>query len=146
MKRREGIGGVTIAVFGLVLAFSVGIAATAHGGVFNEGLIGATPDPAPAAVPDPGTTLAHGAWQASPARAVGVRATGTSARTTTRVTVQTVVSGSAASASGPGGTCIVKTSIVTSAPVAQSAEVQPQLDVGRHLSARGGQALQGSKA
>ncbi len=37
MKRREAIGGVTIAVIGFVLALSVGIAATAKGGVFSRG-------------------------------------------------------------------------------------------------------------
>jgi hypothetical protein len=145
LKRREGIGGVTIAVVGLVLALSVGIAATAHGGVFNEGLTDSSQDLALAATaPEPAAAVAPEEWGEALVPAAGVRRDASS-RTTTTVSVRTAVSGSAASATGHGGTCIVKTRIVTSAPVTSAAHPQPQVDVA-HVAPRGGQALRASAA
>jgi hypothetical protein len=143
VRRREGIGGVTIAVVGLVLALSVGIGATAQGGVFDEGLTGSPSEPLPAAVPEPGTAPADEMWDAISAKPAGVGQAGASTRTTVTVTVQTVVSSSAASANAPSGTCVVETRIVTSAPA--TADSQPRVDVRRHLSTRGGPARLGSK-
>jgi hypothetical protein len=145
LKRREGIGGVTIAVVGLVLALSVGIAATAHGGVFNEGLTESSQDLALAATaPEPGAAVAPEEWGEALVPAAGVRPDASS-RTTT-VSVQTAVSHAAASPTGKSGTCIVKTRIVTSAPAAPAASPQPQIDGARQLATRGGHALQASAA
>jgi hypothetical protein len=95
VKRREAIGGVTIAVIGIVLALSVGIAATAKGGVFSQG----TAQPLlPAAV---------GASK-SVAGATKIK------RTTTKVLVEAVVSQSAASKRG--GLCTVDAHIVATTP------------------------------
>ena len=140
MKRREGIGGVTIAVVGLVLALSVGIAATAHGGVFDEKLVESSPDPARAVAPEPGTTLAPGGREDARAQTAGTRKTGTATRTTTTVSVQTVASGSAASATEQSTTCIVKTRIGTSAPADPGAHPQPRAEIGRRLVVHGGHA------
>jgi hypothetical protein len=138
VKRREGIGGVTIAVVGLVLALSVGIAATAHGGVFDEGVTDSSPEPASAVAPEP-AAAAEGREDA-PAQTANLRKTGTSTRTTTTVSVQTVASDSAASATGQSETCIVKARIVTSAPAAADAHSQAGLEAARDLVASGGRA------
>jgi hypothetical protein len=140
VKRREGIGGVTIAVVGLVLALSVGIAATAHGGVFDEALTESSPEPARAVAPEPGTAVTAAGREDAPAQTAGVRKTGTSTRTTTTVSVQTVAPDSAGSATGRSGTCIVKARIVTSAPAASDAHAQPRAAVGRPRIAHGGHA------
>jgi hypothetical protein len=95
MKRREAIGGVTIAVIGIVLALSVGIAATAKGGVFSQG---------------PAQPLLPGAVGTSAAEpgATKVR------RTTTKVLVEAVVSQS--QVSRHGGLCTVDAHIVATTP------------------------------
>jgi hypothetical protein len=56
------------------------------------------------------------------------------------VSMQTVASDSAASATGHGGTCIVKTRVVTSAPAAPDAHSQTLVESGRDLVAHGGRA------
>ena len=95
MKRREAIGGVTIAVIGIVLALSVGIAATAKGGAFSQAtarpLVPAAGGPSPAAA---GTAKVK--------------------RTTTKVLVEAVVSQSAVSKRG--GLCTVDAHIVATTP------------------------------
>jgi hypothetical protein len=93
VKRREAIGGVTIAVVGVVLALSVGIAATAKGGVFSQG-----PD-GQALAGAPGAAKAVPTASAKPA--------------TTRVLVKAVVSQTAASRRG---LCTLDTHIVTTTP------------------------------
>lgn len=93
MKRREAIGGVTVAVVGIVLALSVGIAATAEGGVFSQG-----PD-GQALAGAPGAAEAVPTASAKPA--------------TTRVLVNAVVSQTATSRRG---LCTLDTHIVTTMP------------------------------
>jgi hypothetical protein len=98
MRRREAIGGVTVAVVGIVLALSVGIAATAKGGVFGPGPTG----------------------QALP----GAAGTATKLKqTTTRVLVEAVVSQSAVSKQQ--GLCTVDAHIVAAAPRAPQATGGP---------------------
>ena len=92
MKRREAIGGVTIAVVGIVVALSVGIAATAKGGVFNEGPGGHALAGAPGAAEEVQSA------QVKPA---------------TRVLINAVVSQTAATRRG---LCTVDTHIVTTMP------------------------------
>jgi hypothetical protein len=138
MKRREGIGGVTIAVVGLVLALSVGIAATAQGRISDE------TDLTPAGAPEPGVDPTRGATKASTAPLAHVPEAGVAKAKTTTVSVETVVSESATSASGPSGNCIVKTRIVTSTPVAPRALVQPRSEIG-YVKSRGGRVRPGSK-
>jgi hypothetical protein len=93
VKRREAIGGVTIAVVGIVLALSVGIAATAKGGVFSQGPNGQ-------------------ALAGAPGAATAVR-TASAKPATTRVLVKAVVSQTAAA---HRGLCTVDTHIVTTMP------------------------------
>lgn len=139
MRRREGVGGVTIAVVGLVLALSVGIAATAQGRISDE------TDLTPVGVPEPGVDPTRGATKASTAPLVHVPEAGVANAKTTTVLVETVVSESAASTSGPSGNCIVRTRIVTTAPVAPRALVQLRSEIGRYVRSHGGRARAGSK-
>jgi hypothetical protein len=139
MKRREGVGGVTIAVVGLVLALSVGIAATAQGRISDES------DLTPVGVPEPGMDPTRGATKASTAPLAQVPEAGVAKAQTATVSVETVVSESAASTSGPSGNCIVKTRIVTAASVAPPALVLPRSEIGRYVKSRGGRVRAGSK-
>ncbi|MDX6627968.1 MAG: hypothetical protein QOH00_214 [Gaiellales bacterium] len=139
MKRREGIGGVTIAVVGIVLALSVGIAATAEGGISAE----AANQPTHAVVRNADSTATLGASTAPPDGVwIPVAAKGT----TTRISVQTVVSQSAGSPSTSGGTCVVESRIVTSTDLAPRAQVRSRSEIRRHVGSRGGHAGQGSNA
>jgi hypothetical protein len=109
VKRREGIGGVTIAVLGLVIALSVGIGATAQGGAFgNEKPAAATSGTSATAKAQPTITK-----------------TRSSQRTTTRIWLETVISQSATS-SQRRGSCIADTRIVeiTAAPIAPRTQAQ----------------------
>jgi hypothetical protein len=140
VKRREGIGGVTIAVVGLVLALSVGIAATAKGGVSKDA---ATAPPVGA--PDRSANPTSGASVAGTTSPAGVVQAGVAKGTMTNVLVETVVSQSGASPPGPGGSCIVKTRIVTNTPTAPRAQVRPGSEIRRPVTSRGGRAGRGIK-
>jgi hypothetical protein len=142
MKRREGIGGVTIAVVGLVLALSVGIAATAEGGISAE----AANEPTHAVVPEAGSTATLGAPRAGTAPPAGVWIPVAAKATTTTISVQTVVSQSAASPSTSGGTCVVESRVVTSTALAPRARVPSRSEIRRHVGSRGGHAGQGGNA
>jgi hypothetical protein len=116
VKRREGIGGVTIAVVGLVLALSVGIGATAHGRAFGN---------------DKSTT--GDAKRTTITTKKGPR--------TTTIWMETVVSQPVSSSSQSQGKCVANTRIVTTTtgPAAVKTDARRLRDISRGFG-RGGRA------
>jgi hypothetical protein len=121
VKRREGIGGVTIAVVGLVLALSVGIAATAKGRAFGNNT--------------PSAKAGTGAVQRT-------MTTTTNGKRTTTIWLKTVVSQPATS-SQRRGKCIADTPLVATTPVAQKTLAQRLREIYHRGAGRGGHPNRG---